>query len=109
MARKISPITAWVLAPVGSLYWFTVWVNRPWPLKMSVSSAKKQNTSRAMKWFMSRRRSGCAQSGFSLSSSRYSLFSRPVARMSMGLSLISLMVEIPASGKKKPKWLAKSG
>jgi hypothetical protein len=52
---------------------------------MSVSSAKKQNTSRAMKWFMSGRRLSAAQSGFSRSSSTYSLFNRPVARTSMGL------------------------
>ena len=33
-------------------------VKRPSPLKMSVSSAKKQKISRAMKWFMSCRRAG---------------------------------------------------
>jgi len=34
---------------------------------------------------------------------------RIVARTSMGLSLISLMVEMPASGSRKPKWLGRSG
>jgi len=38
---------------------------------------------------MSGRRSAEAHSGFSFSSSTYSLFRRPVARTSMGLSLIS--------------------
>ncbi|MNJ72926.1 hypothetical protein D3C77_696450 [compost metagenome] len=76
---------------------------------MSVSSAKKQNTRRAIKWFMSARRSALAQSGFSFSSSTYSLFRRLVARTSMGLSLISLIVEMPANGSRKPKWLGKSG
>jgi hypothetical protein len=36
------------------------------------------------------------------------LVQRPVARTSMGLSLISLIVEMPASGRKEPKWLGKS-
>src|SRR6185369_2889751 len=58
---------------------------------------------------MSGRRLALAQSGFARSNSTYSLFSRPVARTSMGLSLISLIVEIPANGRKKPKWSAKRG
>ncbi len=47
----------------------SVAVNRPVPLKMSVSSAKKQKISRAMKWFMSWRRAAVPQSGLSFSSS----------------------------------------
>lgn len=49
------------------------------------------------------------QSGFSRNSSTYRLFRRPVARTSMGLSVISLTEEMPASGRKKTKWLGKSG
>ncbi len=108
MARKMSPSTVCRSAPSRALICSTVRVKRLSPWKMPVSSAKKQKISRAMKWFMSGRREAAAQSGFSRSSSTYSLFSRPVARTSIGLFLISLMVEMPASGKKKPKWLAKS-
>src|SRR6218665_821436 len=109
MARKIASNTSWVLAPSHSLICSTVWVNRPLPLKMSVSSAKKQKIRRAMKWFMPWRRSLVAQSGLLFSSSTYSLFRRPVAFTSMGLSLISSMVEMPASGRKKPKSPGKIG
>ncbi len=69
MARKISDSTSWVLPDSRSLKVSTVRVNRPSPWKMSVSSAKKQKISRAMKWFMSARRASPAHSGFSFSSS----------------------------------------
>jgi len=51
------------------LIFVTVTVNKSSPRKMSVLSAKKQKISRAMKWFMSGRRSAVPQSGLSFSSS----------------------------------------
>ena len=69
MARNTSESTWCRSLPSRWLICSMVWVNRPSPWKMSVSSAKKQNTRRAMKWFMSLRRSSVAQAGFSRSSS----------------------------------------
>ena len=76
MPRRLTP--AWELAlrkrAVGItfaelrvLIRSTVAVKRPSPLKMSVLSAKKQKISRAIKWFMSCRRSASPQLGFSSS------------------------------------------
>jgi len=70
MARKIVPITSCVLEASRALIWSIVAVNRPSPKKISVLSAKKQKISRAMKWFMSWRRSGLSQSGLFFRSSR---------------------------------------
>jgi hypothetical protein len=69
IARNISPITSCVLDESRALICSIVAVNRPVPLKISVSSAKKQKISRAMKWFMSERRDAAPQSGFSFKSS----------------------------------------
>ena len=69
MARNSVPITSWVLDESRALICAIVSVNRPLPLKMSVSSAKKQKISRAMKWFMSWRRSAVPHSGLSFRSS----------------------------------------
>jgi hypothetical protein len=97
------------VAPSRSLICSTVRVNRASPLKMSVSSAKKQKISRAMKWFMSARRSLRGPVRVFAQQLDVQLVQAPVARTSMGLSLISLTVEMPASGRKKPKWSGKSG
>ena len=70
MARNSSLITAWVLDESLALIRSMVVVKRPPVVKMSVSSAKKQKISRAMKWFMSWRRSEVPQSGLSFRSSR---------------------------------------
>ena len=69
MARKISPITSWVFELSAALILSIVSVKSPETLKISVSSAKKQKMSRAMKWFISGRRSAEPHSGFSFSSS----------------------------------------
>ena len=69
MARNSSPITSWVFDESRALICSIVAVNSPLPLKMSVSSAKKQKISRAMKWFMSWRRAAVPQSGLSFNSS----------------------------------------
>ena len=49
MARNSVSITVWVLEESFALICAMVSVNRPLPMKMSVSSAKKQKISRAMK------------------------------------------------------------
>ena len=49
MARNRILITAWVFEESLALIRTTVSVKRPLPMKMSVSSAKKQKISRAMK------------------------------------------------------------
>jgi hypothetical protein len=67
MARNSSLITSRALdeslAPICSI----VAVNRMVPLKMPVSPAKKQKINRAIKWFISRRRSAVPHSGLSFS------------------------------------------
>src|SRR5689334_20266476 len=54
--RNSAPITSWVLDESRALICSIVAVNRRVLLKMSVSSAKKEKISRAIKWFMSWRR-----------------------------------------------------
>lgn len=66
-------MTSWVFELSTSDIFCTSAVNRPVPLKISVSSAKKQKISRAIKWFMSGRRSEAAHSALSFNSSTYSL------------------------------------
>ena len=69
MARNNVAMTSCVLDESLALICATVSVKRPLPTKMSVSSAKKQKISRAMKWFMSWRRSAVPHAGLSFSSS----------------------------------------
>ena len=66
MDRKMVLMTSAVLLASPSLIWLTVWVNRLLVAKMSVSSAKQQKISRAMKWFISWRCAPRPQSGLSL-------------------------------------------
>jgi hypothetical protein len=69
--------------------------------------AKKQKISRAMKWFMSGRRSSRANLVSPAAASQSSL-SRLVARMSNELSRICSTVAMPGRGRKKPKLFGKS-
>ena len=63
------PITSWVFDESLALICSTVLGEQAVPLKMPVSSAKKQKISRAMKWFMSWRRSAVPHAGLSFRSS----------------------------------------